>query len=156
LENQIRFEQHDLISGEAEYDLVLANLPYVATFELNGLEPELAWEPRLALGGEQVTVKARTGAAVTLLRPLRSAYAASSTFQSTRVEFTVSTSCTQAPGRNLRIVEAALSGQTVIQATINVHVPRIERTGGGHADMLAQKVPISELIQRLTTLQEPQ
>jgi hypothetical protein len=55
------------------------------------------------VGGEQVTVKARTGAAVTLLRPLRSAYAASSTFQSTRVEFTVSTSCTQAPGRNLRI-----------------------------------------------------
>ncbi len=51
LENQIRFEQHDLISGEAEYDLVLANLPYVATFELNGLEPELAWEPRLALDG---------------------------------------------------------------------------------------------------------
>lgn len=56
-----------------------------------------------------------------------------------------------------RIVEAALAGQTTIQATINPYVPRIERTGGAHNDMVAQKVPITELIQRLTTLrQEPQ
>lgn len=51
LEHQILFVQNDLISGDAEYDLVLANLPYVATSELNGLEPELAWEPRVALDG---------------------------------------------------------------------------------------------------------
>lgn len=55
------------------------------------------------VGGEQVTVKARTGTAVTLLRPLRTAYPAGATFQSTRVEFAVGTACTQAPARNHRI-----------------------------------------------------
>jgi release factor glutamine methyltransferase len=51
LVNQIQFVQNDLISGKTEFDLVLANLPYVATSELNGLDPELAWEPRVALDG---------------------------------------------------------------------------------------------------------
>lgn len=56
-----------------------------------------------------------------------------------------------------RIVEAALAGQATVQATIDVHIPRIERTGGAHADMVAQKVPIVELVQRLAVLrQEPQ
>lgn len=53
-----------------------------------------------------------------------------------------------------RIVEAALAGATTVEATIDVHIPRIERTGGAHADMVAQKVPIVELVQRLAALQQ--
>lgn len=48
-----------------------------------------------------------------------------------------------------RIVEAGIAGQTAIQATIDQYIPRIERTGGSHRDMVAQKVPIMDLIQRL-------
>lgn len=51
LEHQIQFVKGDLISAEAEFDLIVANLPYVATSALNGLDAELAWEPRLALDG---------------------------------------------------------------------------------------------------------
>ena len=32
-------------------DLVVANLPYVRTEEMEDLEPELHWEPRMALDG---------------------------------------------------------------------------------------------------------
>ncbi len=40
-----------LISTHTQADLIVANLPYVTTKEMDSLEPELRWEPRLALDG---------------------------------------------------------------------------------------------------------
>ncbi len=53
----IRWVQGDLLGplkkGKTRVDLIVANLPYVRTREMQELEPELSWEPRLALeGGE--------------------------------------------------------------------------------------------------------
>ncbi|MCP4849898.1 MAG: peptide chain release factor N(5)-glutamine methyltransferase [Verrucomicrobiaceae bacterium] len=49
------FVEGDLISGvPGPFDLVIANLPYVSTGEIAGLEAELSHDPRLALdGGEK-------------------------------------------------------------------------------------------------------
>ncbi|HPC84574.1 MAG TPA: peptide chain release factor N(5)-glutamine methyltransferase [Thermoanaerobaculaceae bacterium] len=52
LGGRVRFVLCDLASPLAgEFDLVVANLPYVPAGQLAGLAPELAWEPRLALVG---------------------------------------------------------------------------------------------------------
>ncbi|HEX3736433.1 MAG TPA: peptide chain release factor N(5)-glutamine methyltransferase [Solirubrobacterales bacterium] len=49
LEGRVRFEQGTVPEGEG-FDLVLANLPYVAARDWAGLEPEVTeWEPREAL-----------------------------------------------------------------------------------------------------------
>lgn len=46
-----------------------------------------------------------------------------------------------------RVVEAAMAGKGSVQATINPHIPRIERSGGGYVAMLAQKAPMMHLVQ---------
>ena len=53
LAERVSFEQHDLHEGLAgNYDLVVANPPYVAPEELETLQPEVRdWEPRGALVG---------------------------------------------------------------------------------------------------------
>jgi release factor glutamine methyltransferase len=49
-----RFAQGDWLGGVAEdFDLVLANPPYVAAAEMPGLAPELSFEPRAALVAEE-------------------------------------------------------------------------------------------------------
>jgi release factor glutamine methyltransferase len=48
---RIEFVQCDLLPEEVTADLIVANLPYIPTAELVGLEPELAYEPRSALDG---------------------------------------------------------------------------------------------------------
>lgn len=48
-----------------------------------------------------------------------------------------------------RIVEAGLAGKPVVEVVICKHLPRIERTGGAHADMIAEKAPITEVIAQL-------
>jgi len=40
-----------LLSKAGRAQMVIANLPYVKTHEIESLEPELQWEPRLALDG---------------------------------------------------------------------------------------------------------
>ena len=48
---QIKFYQSDLLSGlpaDSRFDLIVANLPYLSPGE-NGLSPELAYEPAIAL-----------------------------------------------------------------------------------------------------------
>ena len=48
---QIKFYQSDLLSGlpvSSQFDLIVANLPYLSPEE-NGLSPELAYEPAIAL-----------------------------------------------------------------------------------------------------------
>jgi release factor glutamine methyltransferase len=35
----------------AVYDMILCNPPYVASAEINGLQPEISYEPKLALDG---------------------------------------------------------------------------------------------------------
>jgi release factor glutamine methyltransferase len=54
-EVEVEFIASDLLAGLArpvEADIVAANLPYIATAELDGLSPDVAeWEPRLALHG---------------------------------------------------------------------------------------------------------
>jgi release factor glutamine methyltransferase len=51
----VQWMQGDLLAPLRKRDiraaLVVANLPYVRTREIEGLEPELHWEPRLALDG---------------------------------------------------------------------------------------------------------
>ncbi len=50
----ITFRQGDLLramEGEAPFDLIVANLPYVPSGDLPGLAPDLASEPALALDG---------------------------------------------------------------------------------------------------------
>ena len=52
-EAEIFFRQADLFEGAGEYDLITANPPYVSSADMQALQPELAFEPRLALyGGE--------------------------------------------------------------------------------------------------------
>ena len=42
----------DLLSAIARADIVLANLPYIPTWEIEALEPEVSrWEPKVALDG---------------------------------------------------------------------------------------------------------
>ena len=51
---RIRFHRGDVLSSGAisgEYDMILSNPPYVKTSELYDLEPELSFEPMLALDG---------------------------------------------------------------------------------------------------------
>jgi release factor glutamine methyltransferase len=43
--------ESDLMPADWSGDVIAANLPYIPTGELAGLEPELAYEPRLALDG---------------------------------------------------------------------------------------------------------
>ncbi|MCH2061500.1 MAG: peptide chain release factor N(5)-glutamine methyltransferase [Verrucomicrobiales bacterium] len=54
-EQRFQFFEADLLDGiPGPFDLVVANLPYVSTSELPGLEPELRHDPQLALeGGEK-------------------------------------------------------------------------------------------------------
>ena len=50
LASRVEFHEGALPPGGAEFDLVLANLPYVSETEWPGLEPEVTeWEPREAL-----------------------------------------------------------------------------------------------------------
>jgi release factor glutamine methyltransferase len=52
LEDRVDFVQCDLLSGVALVaDLIVANLPYVPTAEIDQLQPEVRREPRLALDG---------------------------------------------------------------------------------------------------------
>jgi len=54
LQKDIRWIQSDLLENVPEIGepiWAVANLPYVRTADLAGLEPELGWEPRLALDG---------------------------------------------------------------------------------------------------------
>lgn len=47
-----RFVRCDLLSAVGSADVVLANLPYIPTWEIEALEPEVSkWEPRVALDG---------------------------------------------------------------------------------------------------------
>ncbi|MFL5926395.1 MAG: peptide chain release factor N(5)-glutamine methyltransferase [Gaiellaceae bacterium] len=47
---EVQFVEADLLAGvDGPFDLVVSNPPYVDETELDGLEPELAWEPRAAL-----------------------------------------------------------------------------------------------------------
>ena len=47
-----RFVLGDLLAGLRRADVVLANLPYIPTWEIDALEPEVSrWEPRIALDG---------------------------------------------------------------------------------------------------------
>jgi release factor glutamine methyltransferase len=48
------FREADLVPvGDVQYDVICANLPYVATGDLPGLAADLAFEPRSALDGGQ-------------------------------------------------------------------------------------------------------
>ncbi len=50
--DRMAFREADLLEGgEAPFDLICANLPYVAAGEIDGLGRELAFEPRAALDG---------------------------------------------------------------------------------------------------------
>jgi release factor glutamine methyltransferase len=50
--DRMHFREADLVPvGDAPYDVICANLPYVATEALAGLGPDLAFEPRSALDG---------------------------------------------------------------------------------------------------------
>jgi release factor glutamine methyltransferase len=48
----VEFVLADLLGGVRRADVVLANLPYIPTWEIEALEPEVSkWEPRVALDG---------------------------------------------------------------------------------------------------------
>ncbi len=50
--DRMRFREGDLLPvGDEPYAVICANLPYVATAALDGLEKDLSFEPRLALDG---------------------------------------------------------------------------------------------------------
>ena len=52
----VRFVHADLLAGvDGPFDLVVSNPPYVLAAELDGLQPELGWEPRGALVDEGQT-----------------------------------------------------------------------------------------------------
>ena len=71
LAERVRFVEHDLRSGfgAAQFDLVVANPPYVDPDEIGALEPEVRdWEPRLALVSRDAT-DAVARAAAEALRP---------------------------------------------------------------------------------------
>jgi release factor glutamine methyltransferase len=68
---RVRLVEHDLTSGlgEAQFDLVVSNPPYVEPEELNMLQPEVRdWEPHVALVAEGAT-EAVARAATEALRP---------------------------------------------------------------------------------------
>lgn len=44
-----------------------------------------------------------------------------------------------------RILEAIMSGKTMIDAQIDLYTPRIERTGGGYESILSDKVRLSDM-----------
>lgn len=48
---RVILREGDLLPTDLMVDILVANLPYIPTAELAGLEPELAYEPRLALDG---------------------------------------------------------------------------------------------------------
>ena len=51
--DRIRCVESDLFASVAgqRFDAIISNPPYVSSVELEGLQPELAWEPRHALDG---------------------------------------------------------------------------------------------------------
>jgi release factor glutamine methyltransferase len=68
---RVRLVQHDLTNGlgQAQFDLVVSNPPYVEPDELEGLQPEVRdWEPHLALVARGAT-EAVARAATEALRP---------------------------------------------------------------------------------------
>jgi len=72
---EVAFLRGSLLSSLGRADLVLANLPYIPSAEVDALEPELRdWEPRLALdGGETGTalIEALIDDCAERLRPRR-------------------------------------------------------------------------------------
>lgn len=53
LDGRVRFARHDLLDGvTGTFDVIAANLPYVAAGEIDALQPEISrFEPRVALDG---------------------------------------------------------------------------------------------------------
>ncbi|MGH2409955.1 MAG: peptide chain release factor N(5)-glutamine methyltransferase [Chloroflexota bacterium] len=49
--DRVILREGDLLPADLTVDILVANLPYIPTAELRGLEPDLAYEPRLALDG---------------------------------------------------------------------------------------------------------
>jgi release factor glutamine methyltransferase len=50
--DRVAFRRSDLLEGiEGPFHWVVANLPYIPTADLNGLQPEVKYDPRLALDG---------------------------------------------------------------------------------------------------------
>jgi release factor glutamine methyltransferase len=50
--DRMHFREGDLLpTGDTPYAVICANLPYVATGAMDGLERDLSFEPRLALDG---------------------------------------------------------------------------------------------------------
>ena len=50
--DRMAFREADLVPvGDVPYDVICANLPYVTSEAIDGLAPDLAWEPRSALDG---------------------------------------------------------------------------------------------------------
>ena len=45
-----------------------------------------------------------------------------------------------------RLIQEILAGKKMISVNINEFVPRIERTGGSHREMVAQKVLIAQAV----------
>lgn len=71
INGRVRLVEHDLTSGlgEAQFDLVVSNPPYVEPEELETLQPEVRdWEPHVALVAQGAT-EAVAGAATEALRP---------------------------------------------------------------------------------------
>ena len=52
VENRITLEQGNLLEGiEGPIDLIVGNLPYIPGNRIQNLQPEVRWEPRIALDG---------------------------------------------------------------------------------------------------------
>ncbi len=71
INGRVRLVEHDLTSGlgDAQYDLVVSNPPYVEPGELETLQPEVRdWEPHIALVASGAT-EAVARAATEALRP---------------------------------------------------------------------------------------
>ncbi|MDE2140897.1 MAG: peptide chain release factor N(5)-glutamine methyltransferase [Elusimicrobia bacterium] len=74
--NRIRFVREDLFSNKAGLrgwaDILVSNPPYIPTKDLDGLEPEVMFEPRLALDGGKDgldAIRAIVDAAPKMLKP---------------------------------------------------------------------------------------
>jgi release factor glutamine methyltransferase len=74
--NRIRFVREDLFSNKAGLrgwaDILVSNPPYIPTKDLDGLEPEVLFEPRLALDGGKDgldAIRAIVSAAPKMLKP---------------------------------------------------------------------------------------